>query len=38
MGSEDLRVEAAFNVRTLCYLLGDVEGARGVAGEFLVLE
>ncbi|EAQ91053.1 hypothetical protein CHGG_02988 [Chaetomium globosum CBS 148.51] len=38
MGSEDLRVEAAYNIRTLCYLLGDVEGARGVAGEFLVLE
>jgi general transcription factor 3C polypeptide 3 (transcription factor C subunit 4) len=38
MGSEDLRVEAAFNVRTLCYLLGDVEGARGVAGRWLVLE
>ncbi|KAH6636478.1 hypothetical protein F5144DRAFT_611219 [Chaetomium tenue] len=27
-----------FLFRTLCYLLGDVEGARGVAGEFLVLE
>ncbi|KAK4106429.1 TPR-like protein [Parathielavia hyrcaniae] len=38
MGSEDLRVEAAFNVRTLCYLLGDLEGARGVAGKWLVLE
>ncbi|KAK3906653.1 hypothetical protein C8A05DRAFT_11619 [Staphylotrichum tortipilum] len=38
MGSEDLRVEAAFNVRTLCYLLGDVEGARAVAGKWLVLE
>jgi general transcription factor 3C polypeptide 3 (transcription factor C subunit 4) len=38
MGDEDLKVEAAFNVRTLCYLLGDVEGARGVAGRWLVLE
>ncbi|KAL2201203.1 hypothetical protein P885DRAFT_26886 [Corynascus similis CBS 632.67] len=38
MGNEDLRVEAAFNIRTLCYLLGDVEGARAVAGEWLVLE
>ena len=35
---EDLKVEAAFNVRTLCYLLGDVEGARAVAGRWLVLE
>ncbi|KAK4039685.1 hypothetical protein C8A01DRAFT_46870 [Parachaetomium inaequale] len=38
MGDEDLKVEAAFNIRTLCYLLGDVEGARAVAGEWLVLE
>ncbi|KAK4239766.1 hypothetical protein C8A03DRAFT_13844 [Achaetomium macrosporum] len=38
MGSEDLTVEAAFNVRTLCYLLGDVDGARAVAGRWLVLE
>ena len=38
MGGEDLKVEAAFNVRTLCYLLGDVEGARAVAGRWLVLE
>lgn len=38
MGNEDLKVEAAFNVRTLCYLLGDVEGARAVAERWLVLE
>ncbi|KAK4157122.1 hypothetical protein C8A00DRAFT_12022 [Chaetomidium leptoderma] len=38
MGDEDLKVEAAFNVRTLCYLLGDVEGAGAVAGKWLVLE
>ncbi|KAL2135438.1 hypothetical protein VTI74DRAFT_8540 [Chaetomium olivicolor] len=38
MGSENLTVEAAFNVRTLCYLLGDVEGAKAVAARWLVLE
>lgn len=38
MGDEDLRVEAAYNIRSMCYLLGDVEGARAVAGRWLVLE
>ncbi|KAL2124409.1 hypothetical protein VTJ04DRAFT_774 [Mycothermus thermophilus] len=38
IGSEDLRAEAAYNVRTLCYLLGDVAGARAVAERWLVLE
>ncbi|AEO69190.1 uncharacterized protein THITE_71589 [Thermothielavioides terrestris NRRL 8126] len=38
MGSEDLTAEAAYNVRTLCYLLGDVDGARAVAEKWLVLE
>jgi general transcription factor 3C polypeptide 3 (transcription factor C subunit 4) len=38
MGSEDLTVEAAYNMRSMCYLLGDVEGARAVAERWLVLE
>jgi hypothetical protein len=38
MGNEDLKVEAAYNVRSLCYLLGDVEGARRVTRDWLVLE
>ncbi|GAB1320430.1 transcription factor TFIIIC subunit tfc4 [Madurella fahalii] len=38
MGDEDLTVEAAYNIRSMCYLLGDVEGARAVAGRWLVLE
>ncbi|KAK4146202.1 uncharacterized protein C8A04DRAFT_10058 [Dichotomopilus funicola] len=38
LGDEDLKVEAAFNIRTLCYLLGDIEGARAVSEEWLVLE
>lgn len=38
MGNEDLTVEAAYNIRSMCYLLGDVEGARAVAGRWLVLE
>lgn len=38
MGNEDLTVEAAYNIRSLCYLLGDVEGAKAVAGRWLVLE
>lgn len=38
MGSEDLKVEAAYNIRSLCYLLGDVEGSRAVTGRWLVLE
>jgi general transcription factor 3C polypeptide 3 (transcription factor C subunit 4) len=38
MGDEDLKVEAAYNIRSLCYLLGDVEGSRVVTGKWLVLE
>ncbi|KAL1839123.1 hypothetical protein VTJ49DRAFT_1854 [Mycothermus thermophilus] len=30
MGSEDLKTEAAYNIRTLCYLLGDVKGAKAL--------
>ncbi|KAK4167557.1 transcription factor tau subunit sfc4 [Cladorrhinum sp. PSN259] len=38
MGSEDLRVEAAYNIRSMCYLLGDVEGSKAVTGRWMVLE
>ncbi|KAL2024458.1 hypothetical protein VTK56DRAFT_8269 [Thermocarpiscus australiensis] len=38
MGSEDLTAEAAYNVRSLCYLVGDVEGSRAVTERWLVLE
>ncbi|KAL2257831.1 hypothetical protein VTK26DRAFT_9118 [Humicola hyalothermophila] len=38
MGSEDLKVEAAYNIRSLCYLLGDVEGAKAAVDKWLVLE
>ncbi|KAK0630545.1 hypothetical protein B0T17DRAFT_607433 [Bombardia bombarda] len=34
----DLVFEAAYNIRTLCYLLGDIEGANAVARKWLVLE
>lgn len=37
VGREDLVVEAAYNVRTMCYLLGDVEGARAVTERWMVL-
>ncbi|KAK4456099.1 transcription factor tau subunit sfc4 [Podospora aff. communis PSN243] len=37
VGNEDLTLEAAYNVRTMCYLLGDVEGAKAVTERWLVL-
>jgi general transcription factor 3C polypeptide 3 (transcription factor C subunit 4) len=37
VGSEDLTMEAAYNVRTVCYLLGDVEGAKAVTERWLRL-
>ena len=37
VGNEDLVIEAAYNIRTTCYLLGDVEGAKAVADRWLVL-
>ncbi|KAK0623355.1 hypothetical protein B0T14DRAFT_428498 [Immersiella caudata] len=37
VGDEDLTLEAAYNVRTTCYLLGDVEGAKAVTQRWLVL-
>ncbi|KAK0646475.1 hypothetical protein B0T16DRAFT_330624 [Cercophora newfieldiana] len=37
VGNEDLTLEAAYNVRTSCYLLGDVEGAKAVTERWLVL-
>ncbi|KAK4196553.1 hypothetical protein QBC40DRAFT_234250 [Triangularia verruculosa] len=38
LAEEDLRVEAAYNVRSMGYLLGDVEGAAGVVRRWMVLE
>ncbi|KAK0736921.1 hypothetical protein B0T21DRAFT_347348 [Apiosordaria backusii] len=38
LADEDLRVEAAYNVRSMGYLLGDVEGAAGVVKRWMVLE
>ncbi|KAK3357327.1 hypothetical protein B0T25DRAFT_589631 [Lasiosphaeria hispida] len=38
LGNEDLTLEAAYNIRTTCYLLGDVEGAKAVTERWLVLE
>ncbi|KAK1751927.1 transcription factor tau subunit sfc4 [Echria macrotheca] len=37
IGSEDLTLEAAYNIRSVCYLLGDVEGAKAVTERWLVL-
>ncbi|KAK3322285.1 hypothetical protein B0H66DRAFT_197503 [Apodospora peruviana] len=37
MGNEDLTIEAAYNIRTMCFLLGDLEGAKAVAERWLVL-
>jgi len=37
IGNEDLTMEAAYNIRTMCYLLGDMEGAKAVTVRWLVL-
>ncbi|KAM7196003.1 hypothetical protein V8F20_007197 [Naviculisporaceae sp. PSN 640] len=37
MGNEDLTIEAAYNIRTMCFLLGDFDGAKAVAERWLVL-
>jgi len=37
IGREDLVVEAAYNVKTICFAVGDLEGARAVTDEWLVL-
>ncbi|KAK5664280.1 hypothetical protein OQA88_498 [Cercophora sp. LCS_1] len=37
IGNEDLTLEAAYNIRTMCYLLGDIEGARAVTERWLVV-
>ncbi|KAM7205098.1 hypothetical protein V8F33_001339 [Rhypophila sp. PSN 637] len=37
VGSEDLTIEAAYNVRTMCFLLGDIQGAKVVADRWLSL-
>ncbi|KAK4189579.1 hypothetical protein QBC35DRAFT_493061 [Podospora australis] len=38
MGNEDLTVEAAYNIRSICYFLGDVEGSKAVTEKWMVLE
>ncbi|KAK4457364.1 hypothetical protein QBC42DRAFT_279316 [Cladorrhinum samala] len=38
IGSEDLKTEAAYNIRSMCYLLGDVEGSKVVTERWMVLE
>ncbi|KAK4661584.1 transcription factor TFIIIC subunit tfc4 [Podospora pseudopauciseta] len=38
LAEEDLRVEAAYNLRSMGYLLGDLEGAAGVVRKWMVLE
>ena len=35
MGNEDLTLEAAYNLRTICYLLGDIAGAKVVTERWL---
>ncbi len=37
VGTEDLTLEAAYNIRTMCYLLGDIEGAKAVTDKWLVI-
>jgi len=37
IGREDLSIEAAYNIRTMCFLLGDFDGAKAVADRWLVL-
>jgi general transcription factor 3C polypeptide 3 (transcription factor C subunit 4) len=38
LGREDLTLEAAFNIRSISYMMGDLEGAKAVTEEWLVLE
>ncbi|KAB5557985.1 hypothetical protein GE09DRAFT_1058070 [Coniochaeta sp. 2T2.1] len=38
MGREDLAIEAAYNIKTVCFQMGDLEGARAVTEEWLVVE
>ncbi|KAH8880755.1 TPR-like protein [Thozetella sp. PMI_491] len=38
MGREDLAIEAALNIRGLCFVLEDWEGVQAVTEEWLVLE
>lgn len=37
IGREDLALEAAYNIKTICFAVGDLEGARAVTDEWLVL-
>jgi general transcription factor 3C polypeptide 3 (transcription factor C subunit 4) len=36
VGREDLALEAAYNVKTICFQMGDLEGARAVSERWLV--
>lgn len=38
MGREDLALEAAYNIKTICFQMGDLEGARAITEEWLVVE
>jgi general transcription factor 3C polypeptide 3 (transcription factor C subunit 4) len=37
MGREDLALEAAYNIKTVCFQMGDLEGARAITEEWLVI-
>lgn len=38
MGREDLALEAAYNIKTICFQMGDLEGARAITEEWLVVD
>ncbi|KAK2070596.1 hypothetical protein P8C59_005080 [Phyllachora maydis] len=37
LGRDDLAVEAAYNIRTMAYMMGDLEGASAITRQWLVL-
>lgn len=38
MGREDLALEAAYNIKTICFQMGDLEGARAITEQWLVID
>jgi general transcription factor 3C polypeptide 3 (transcription factor C subunit 4) len=38
MGREDMALEAAYNIKTICFQMGDLEGARAITEGWLVIE
>ncbi|KAH8909961.1 TPR-like protein, partial [Coniochaeta sp. PMI_546] len=38
MGREDLALEAAYNIKTICFQMGDLDGARAITEEWLVID